>query len=154
MPTPATKVILSEKETEELTKITKRHRSEQREVLRARIILYAAQGDSNAKIARELRVNVDRVRLWRDRWVRFQGIDLDTLSIKGRLEDMQRTGKPSKITEEQRCQIAALACEAPSEAERPISQWTGREIADEIKQRKIIEQISPRHAARLLKKKG
>jgi putative transposase len=154
MPTPATQVILSEKEREELTKITKRHRSEQREVLRAGIILSAAQGYSNAQIAREFRVNVDTVRLWRDRWVSLQGIDLATLSRKERLEDIQRPGKPSKITEEQRCQIAALACEAPSEAERPISQWTGREIADEIKQRKIVEQISPRHAARLLKKKG
>jgi len=154
VPTPATQVILSEKETEELTKITKRHRSEQREVLRARIILRAAQGDSNARIARELSVNVDTVRLWRDRWVSLQEIDSEELSTKERLEDIQRPGKPSKITEEQRCQIAAMACEAPLESERPISQWTGREIADEIKQRKIVEQISPRHAARLLKKKG
>ena len=139
---------------ESLPRHCSRDRSEQREVLRARIILSAAQGYSNARIARELRVNVDTVRLWRDRWVSLQGIDLATLSIKERLEDIQRPGKPSKITEEQRCQIAALACEAPSEAERPISHWTGREIADEIKQRKILEQISPRHAARLLKKKG
>jgi hypothetical protein len=43
-----------------------------------------------------------------------------------------------------------MACEAPSK--RPISQWTGREIADEVMRRGIIEQISPRHAARLLKK--
>lgn len=99
-------------------------------------------------------MNVDTVRLWRERWVSFQEIDVDTLSRKERLEDMQRTGKPSKITEEQRCHRAALACDAPSEAERPISQWTGREIADEITQRKILEQISPRHAARFRKKKG
>ncbi len=57
-----------------------------------------------------------------------------------------------KITVEQRCQMAAMACEAPSKAGRPISQWTGREIADELKARGIVEQISPRHAARLLKK--
>jgi putative transposase len=48
--------------------------------------------------------------------------------------------------------MAALACEAPAKAGRPISQWTGREIADEMKARDIVEQISPRHAARLLKK--
>jgi putative transposase len=47
-----------------------------------------------------------------------------------------------------------LACEAPSKAGRPISQWTGWEIADEMKARGIVEQISPRHAARLLKKGG
>jgi hypothetical protein len=46
----------------------------------------------------------------------------------------------------------ALACEAPGQSDRPISQWTGREIADEIKQRNIVAQISPRHASRLLKK--
>ena len=46
----------------------------------------------------------------------------------------------------------ALACEPPVDSERPISQWTGREIADEIKQRGIVDQISPRHAARLLKR--
>jgi putative transposase len=48
--------------------------------------------------------------------------------------------------------MAALACEAPSQVGRPISQWTGREIADELKVWGIVEQISPRHAARLLKK--
>jgi len=57
-----------------------------------------------------------------------------------------------KITAEQRCQIAALACEAPVKSGRPISQWTEREIADEVKARGIVEQISPRHAGRLLKK--
>lgn len=37
-------------------------------------------------------------------------------------------------------------------AGRPISQWTGREIADELVARGIVEQISPRHASYLLKK--
>jgi hypothetical protein len=46
--------------------------------------------------------------------------------------------------------MVAMACEAPSE--RPISHWTGREIADEVMRRGIVKQISPRHAARLLKK--
>jgi putative transposase len=44
----------------------------------------------------------------------------------------------------------ALACDQPKE--RPISHWTGREIADEMMVRGIVKQISPRHAARLLKK--
>jgi putative transposase len=152
MPKQATRVVLSEKEQEELTQISKRHRSEQQVALRARMVLAAAQGHSNAQIARELKVNVDTVRLWRDRWVGLQGIDLETLGIAERLQDAPRPGVKPKITAEQRCQIAALACEAPSKAGRPISQWTGREIADEVKARGIVEQISPRHAARLLKK--
>ena len=152
MPKRATAVVLSEKEQEGLLQITKRHRSEQQVVLRARIVLLAAQGSSNAPIARELGVNVDTVRLWRDRWVGLQGIDLETLSLVERLQDAPRPGVKPKFTSEQRCQMAALACEAPAKAGRPISQWTGREIAAEMKARGIVEQISPRHAARLLKK--
>ena len=153
MPRKATKVILSEKETEGLTRITKRHKSEQQLVLRAQIILLAAQGYSNTRISRELGVNVDTARKWRDRWMILQGVDLETLSLEERLEDVPRPGKPSKITEVQRCEIAVLACEEPLKAGRPISQWTEREIADEIMKRGIIQQISPRHAARLLKKR-
>src|SRR5216110_2575829 len=143
MPKPATKVVLSEKEREELTKITKRHKSEQQKVLRAQIILYASNRYSNAKIARELDVNVDTVRLWRDRWVGLQGIDLETLSVEERLQDAPRPGTPPKFTAQQRCQMAALACETPMKAGRPISQWTGREIAEELMERGIVEQISP-----------
>ena len=154
MPKRATKVVLNEKEQEALTRISRRYRSEQQVAQRARIVLAAAQGHSNAQIARELDINVDTARLWRDRWVGLQGIDLDTLSITERLQDAPRPGKKPQITMEQRCQMAALACEAPSKAGRPISQWTGREIADEVMARGIVEQISPRHAARLLKKGG
>src|SRR5260370_16775754 len=77
----ASKVVLSEKEPEALVQITKRHRSEQQQAQRARMILASAQGDSNAQIARELKINVDTVRLWRDRWVGFQGTDLETLRL-------------------------------------------------------------------------
>jgi putative transposase len=154
MPKRATQVILSEKEQEELVQIPKRHRSEQQQVLRARIVLAAAHGHATAQIARELVIHVDTVRLWRDRWVGLQGIDLETLTVAERLRDAPRPGAPAKITTEQRCQIAAVACEAPSKAGRPISQWTGREIADELKSRGIVAEISPRHASYLLKKGG
>jgi putative transposase len=152
MPKRATKVVLSEKEQDALVQVTKRHRSEQQQVQRARMIEASAQGNSNAQIARDLKMNVDTVRLWRDRWVGLQGIDLDTLSVGERLQDAPRPGTPPTFTAEQRCQMAALACEAPLKAERPISQWTGREIAEELVKRGIVEQISPRHASYLLKK--
>jgi putative transposase len=152
MPKRATKVMLSEKEQEGLEQLTRRHRSEQQQVQRAGIILAAAQGHSNARIGRELALDVDTVRLWRDRWVGLQGIDLETLSVAERLQDAPRPGAPPKFTAEQRCQIAALACEAPLKAGRPISQWTGREIADELVARGIVPEISPRHASYLLKK--
>ena len=114
------------------------------------MILAAAEGKSNAEIARALSVSVDTVRSWRMRWLSLQAIALSDLSVVERLTDAPRPGKPSQITAEQRCQMVALACEQPKE--RPISHWTGREIAEEMMQRGIVPSISPRHAARLLKK--
>lgn len=157
MPKRATVIHLNGQEQEEWTRLTKRHRSEQQIVLRARIILAAAQGSSNIEIARDLEINVDTVRLWRDRWANWQEIDQEqrekeTVSLVQRLQDAPRPGAVPKFNMEQRAQMAALACEAPAQSGRPISQWSGREIADELQARGIVSQISPRHAARLLKK--
>jgi transposase len=112
MPKQATTVVLSEPEEQGLLQMTKRHRSEQQVVLRARIVLAAGCGYSNAQIARDLHVNVDTVRLWRDRWAGWQGIDLETLSVSKRLQDAPRPGVTPTFTPEQRCQMAVLACEA------------------------------------------
>jgi Helix-turn-helix domain len=102
MPKQATLVKLSEKEQKELEQITKRHRSEQQQALRARIVLEAAQGHSNVQIACDLAINVDTVRLWRDRWMSLQGFDVDTLSIvdvcKTHLDQALRRGLPVLAT--------------------------------------------------------
>jgi putative transposase len=115
-------------------------------------VLKAADGANNSQIARQLGVNVDTARLWRQRWQALQPATLDDLPVTDRLTDTPRPGKPRRITDEQVCQVEAVACEAPERAGRPISQWTAREIADELKQRGIVEEISDRHAARLLQR--
>jgi Homeodomain-like domain-containing protein len=96
MPKRATLIVLNEKEQEGLLQITKRHRSEQQVVLRARIVLAAAQGHTNVQIARELEINVDTVRLWRDRWAGLQGIDLDVKA--GGITSRFGIGRPVKRT--------------------------------------------------------
>jgi hypothetical protein len=106
----------------------------------------------HAQIVRELQVSRQMTRLWRERWLQLQPIPLTELSVEERLEDLPRPGAPARITAAQRCQIEALACEKPEDSARPISQWTGREIADEVIKRGIVEQISARHAGRLLKR--
>ena len=150
-PNPPT-VNLSEAERQELDKLVKAHGTPQQIALRARIILTASQGLNNEQVGRALHVGVDMVRHWRQRWLAGQGIPLSDLSVEDRLCDLPRAGKPSALTADQLCQITALACEKPEQSERPISQWSGREIADEIMKRGIVAQISPRHAARLLKR--
>jgi transposase len=148
-PKPAV-LELNEREQRTLETLVHRHTPSQQIAMRGRMILAAAQGKNNAHIARELGVKADTVRCWRMRWIGLQAVSLDDLSVSERLQDIPRPGRPAQITAEQTCQMIALACDQPKE--RPISHWTGREIADEVMARGIIEQISPRHAARLLKK--
>jgi putative transposase len=115
-------------------------------------MLAAADGLNNGQIACQLGVDVDTVRLWRQRWLALQTVNLEDLTLEERLTDAPRAGRPARLTAEQVGQIIALACEAPSLSGRPISQWPGRESAGEIVTRGIVPRISPRHAARLLKK--
>jgi putative transposase len=146
------RIELSEIERQELQKLVRRHNVRQQIALRARIILAAADDKSNAEIARTLHITLDTVRLWRQRWVILQPISLDDLGVEDRLEDLPRPGAPARITPGQVCRITALACEEPQDSGRPITHWTAREVADEIIQRRIVDKISPRHAARLLKR--
>ncbi len=145
-------VDLSEAERQGLEELVKAHSTAQQLALRARIILAASQGLNNEQVGRALQVGVDMVRYWRQRWLAGQAIPLSELSVAERLQDLPRAGKASAYTADPLCQITALACEKPEQSARPISQWSGREIADEIMQRGIVPQISPRHAARLLKR--
>jgi putative transposase len=141
---------LSEIERKELERLVRRHTTAQQVALRGRIILEAHAGKNNSQIARELDLSVETVRAWRTRWLALQPVALADLPVQDRLSDVPRPGRKSQITAEQTCQLIAMACEQPKE--RPISQWTGREIADEAMARGIVKHISPRHAARLLKK--
>jgi transposase len=146
----AAPLSLSEEERGALEKLVGRHSSAQQVALRGRIVLAAAAGKSNSEIAREVGLGVDRVRAWRRRWISLQVVPLEELPVAERLSDVPRPGRPSEITAEQTCQIVAMACEQPKD--RPISHWTGREIADEVMRRGIVPKISARHAARVLKK--
>lgn len=153
MPGPKPKPIeLNDKVRQDLEKLVARHTTGQQKAQRARIILKAAEGKNNAEIARELNQSIDMVRLWRRRWHDLEPIGWDDLSAEERLDDLPRPGAPARLTADQVCQIEQLACEGPEKAGRPISQWTGREIADELVHRGIVDRISARHAARLLKK--
>jgi transposase len=150
-PQPPT-IILSDTERHALEHLVRGHQPPQHLALRARLILAAAEGANNSQIARQKGVTIDTVRLWRARWLGLQAVSREALSGAARLRDAPRPGKPVRITAEQVCQIVALACEAPAGTGRPISQWTAREIAAEVTPQGIVDQISPRYAARLLQK--
>ena len=114
-------------------------------------MLLAGDGWNNLQIARELGVDDETPGHWRKRWLQFRDVPLKEVSVAKRLADAPKSGAPAKFTPEQVCQIIALACERPTDSDRPISQWSHRELADEIVRRGIVTSISPRHAGRLLK---
>jgi transposase len=145
-------VLLTNEEKNGLNKLIRRHNVRQQIAKRARVVLAAGEGKSNSRIVREMGISRDMSRLWRQRWIDLQPIALEDLSIEERLEDLPRPGAPARITLDQKCQIQQMACEKPEESGRPITHWTSREVADEVMKRGIVEQISSRHAARLLKK--
>jgi putative transposase len=155
MPGPKPPQIeLSERQRSDLENLVRAHRTSQALARRARVVLLAAVGYSNMDIARLVPMDEEAVGLWRRRWAGLDARPVEDLSVVDRLTDAPRPGVQPRLTAEQVCQIVALACEQPSGSGRPISQWSHRELADEIVRRGITDHISPRHAARLLKSGG
>ena len=140
-------LILEESERDQLQQLVNRHSTPQQIASRANIILLAEKGQNHREIARSLNISRDMARLWRERWLsrREQGI-----AVVERLHDAERPGAPATFTLEQILHLFALACDDPQTYSRPISHWTGRELADELIQQGIVETISPRHVGRLL----
>jgi putative transposase len=148
----AGRLALTAAEHQALRRLVDARGTAQQVALRARIILLLADGLTNVAVGHQVGVSREAVRLWRDRWRDLQAVPLSELCVEGRLADAPRPGAPARIGAEQVCAIIAMACEAPEQSGRPISQWTGREIAEEITRRGIVATISTRHAARLLKR--
>jgi putative transposase len=146
-------IILTPTERQALEALLRQHSAPQQLVLRARIVLAGAQGLNHAQVARELAVSIDAARLWRRRWLETGPADPEELlDVAARLQDLPRPGAPGRFTAEQFCQLIAMGCEIPAGSDRPISHWTPREMADEAQKRGIVDQISPRHVGRLLKR--
>jgi len=153
MPGPELAAIeLTGEERLGLETLVRRHTAGQQMVLRGRIVLAAADGANQSSIAARLGTTINTVRYWRRRWLGLQHVPIEELDAEERLADAPRSGTPARITSEQVARIVALACEAPGESGRPISQWSTTELAEEIVRRGIVDAISPRHAARLLKR--
>jgi transposase len=146
VPEPVT--VLSDQRAA-LEQLIRAHSTSQQLALRARIIVHAADGVGVRASARELSIWPKTVREWRRRW--REGAEGQ--SVADRLADAPRSGAPATFTPEQVCALVAMTCEKPSDSERPISQWSQREIADEAMRRGIILSISQRSVGRFLKKR-
>jgi transposase len=112
-----------------------------RDRLRAQIVLAAARGRDNARIAADLQITVDTVRKWRGRFA-VRGLD--------GLADLPRSGRPRRISELTRAAVVALACQLPAATGVPLSRWTGPELLAEIIKAGLGRQLSVSSVLRIL----
>ncbi len=108
-------------------------RSEHRDVVRAKIVLAAAAGETNQVIAAALGLCVDTVRKWRRRFA--------VRGLPG-LDDLPRSGRPRRFTAVQVAQVKALACTLPAETGLPLSRFSSAALAAEVVARGLVESVS------------
>jgi transposase len=113
-------VVLSDVDRRVLGQRVRRYTASCAVVMRARIVLLAAEGLANVTIAAWLDVDVDTVSKWRKRFV-IEGVD--------GLKDRKRSGRPRVFAAEVVAGVKAMACEPPSVRAVPLSRWSSAELA-------------------------
>lgn len=102
-------------------------------VVRARIVLLAADGVRNVDIAARIGLSVDAVSRWRKRFSQ-EGLD--------GLADRPRSGRPRRFGSEVVAGIKALACEPPEKRAVPLSRWSSTELAAQAVDEGLVAAIS------------
>jgi transposase len=133
-------VMLSAGERRTLNQRVRGAKTAHRDRLRAQIVLAAARGHPNARIAAGLGISVDTVRKWRGRFA-ARGLD--------GLQDRPRAGRPRRISAADRAAVVALACQLPAATGVPLAHWTGPELAAELTARELAS--SPVSASSVLR---
>jgi transposase len=142
VPVPrARQITLTGAQRRGLTRVSYSHTAAYQQVIRARIVLDAARGHSNAAIARRHGITIDTVRLWRGRYAQA--------GMAG-LADRPRSGRPPRFTPLQVAQVKALACQLPAESGVALSRWSCPDLAGEVISRGITAAISPSTVRRIL----
>ncbi|MEU9126139.1 IS630 family transposase [Streptomyces sp. NPDC048506] len=142
MPVAAARpIVLTASQRHRLKKAAWGHKTPHQARIRAQIVLHAACGLSNARIARETGLHLDTVRTWRGRFAE-QGL--------AGLADRKRSGRPCAFTALQAARAKALACQLPAETGTPLSRWSCPELARELTARGITGPVSPSTVRRWL----
>jgi transposase len=126
-------IILTDRDRAELESVARARKAPLRSVQRACIIVAAADGHSNAKIARDLGIHVDTVRTWRGR---FAADGMNGLA------DRPRSGRPPVFAATVVAGVKALACALPAEHGLPLSRWSCADLANEAVARGITPAVS------------
>ena len=156
----AAKVLITERQQEILSAMTRSRGCAQGLAQRAHTILLSFEGWENRDIADLLDCERHGIGIWRRRWqAAFESlIRVECLeepadlrhAIEDVLSDLPRLGSPGKFTAEQIALLIAVACEPPELSGRPVTHWTSAELADEVILRGIVPSISARQVRRFL----
>ena len=115
---PAPKLPLRSSERRQLLAVSQNRSTPAGIVLRAQIVLGAAEGIANHVLARRLSTSLPTVLLWRRRY--------ESDGLASILEDLPRSGRPKQITEEQETAIVEATIRTkPANA----TQWSVRSMA-------------------------
>ncbi len=114
---PAPPIVIDEAERHALRTLVRARTTEQRTAMRARVILAAADGVANERIAAELGVHKMTVLLWRGRFAQA--------GLAG-LADAPRPGRVPTYGRADRDRVIALTLEAPSDG---TTHWSARRMA-------------------------
>src|SRR6185503_13137975 len=128
-------ITLADAERAELEARARRYTSSYSDVVRARIVLYAAEGLGNDEIAARLDTPRQVVSKWRKRFFdeRLAG-----------LTDLPRGGRPPSFPPDVMVAIKALACEFPATADppQPLARWQCPDLARAAVESGIVAAIS------------
>jgi transposase len=117
---PAPALVVSEPDREALRALVRAGTSEQRTVMRARVVLRAAEGVANTRIEAELGVAPMTVQLWRRRYAQA--------GLAG-LADAPRPGHPSTYTRADRDRVIALTLSPTTDG---TTHWSARRLAEQV----------------------
>jgi len=112
-------LAVSESEAHALRALTRAGTTEQRMVMRARIILRAAEGAANVKVAEELGVSIPTVLLWRRRF-KEQGL--------AGLEDAPHRGRPRTYGRDVRERVLTATLTPPE----GMTHWSRERMAKRV----------------------
>lgn len=146
------KLLFSEAIRQILLDFAKANTTSRRIAVRSNIILAAQENLNNMEVAEKLNVSRKCVGKWRQRWYRssegLAAIEANesyaalVRAVQDSLSDDYRSGRPSKFSDVQIAKIVSIASQSPRDFERPVEDWTGRELAAEAKRQNIVQSIS------------
>ena len=119
-------IILKSEDQEILKSLANSQTAEHRQVQRAKIILLASEGFSNAEISAKVGVHRNTVSTFITKYL--------AAGLQYALSDSDRSGKPNLITDEEKAYITSIACTKPKDLGQAAELWTFRLLRDYIRE--------------------